>query len=189
MQKNVIVQVPLFRELFTTLLTQERICMKFFMNSQDVFPEEFLWTEGAMEVSLPGLVDGDVTRQLGFCFEAFPAEITQLPCSVRMLRNDVFGQFQFAFDGFSTVFTIVIEDLFPDKAMKCLLVRDEIVFVAKYPVTDSTFKSCFPLGGVGLETVLGVVISDQDRPECSVAVGTFECLVHFVLVIIYLVIQ
>ena len=91
--------------------------MKFFMNSQDVFPEEFLWTEGAMEVSLPGPVDGDVTHQLGFRFETFTAEITQLSCSIRVLRNYVFGQFQFAFDRFSTVFTVVVKDFLPDKAM------------------------------------------------------------------------
>ena len=101
----------------------------------------------------------------------------------------MFGQFQFPFDGLSTVFTVVVQDFLPDKTVESFLVRNEIVLVTKYPVTDPTLKSCFPLGGVGLETVLGVVISDQDRPECSVAVGTFECLVHFVLVIIYLVIQ
>ena len=134
--------------------------MKFFMNSQDVFPEEFLWTEGAMEVSLPGLVDGDVTHQLGFCFKTFTAEITQLSCRVRVLRNDVFRQFQFAFNGFSTVFTVVVKDFFPDKAMQRLLVRNEIVLVTKYPVTDPTFKSCFPLGGVSLEAVFSVMISD-----------------------------
>jgi hypothetical protein len=91
------------------------------MNSQDVFSEEFLWTEGAMEVSLPGLVDGDVTHQLGFCFKTFTAEVTQLSCSLRVLRNYVFRQFQFAFDSFSTVFTIVVQDFLPDKAMQCLL--------------------------------------------------------------------
>ena len=91
--------------------------MKFFMNSQDVFPEEFLWTEGAMEVPFPGLVNGDVTHQLCFCFKTFTAEITQLSCSIRVLRNYVFGQFQFAFDCFSTVFTVVVKDFLPDKAM------------------------------------------------------------------------
>ena len=124
--------------------------MKFFMNSQDVFPEEFLWTEGAMEVPFPRLVNGDVTHQFCFCFKTFTAEITQLSCRVRVLGNDVFRQFQFAFNGFSTVFTVVVKDFFPDKAMQRLLVRNEIVFVTKYPVTDSTLKSCFPLGGVRL---------------------------------------
>ena len=80
--------------------------MKFFMNCQDVFPEEFLRAEGAMEVSLPGFVDGDVTHQLGFCFKTFTAEITQLSCSIRVLGNDVFGQFQFPFDGFPTVMNL-----------------------------------------------------------------------------------
>ena len=124
--------------------------MKLFMNSQDVLPEEFLWTEGAMEVSFPGLVNGDVTHQLCFCFKTLTAEVTQLPCSVGMLRNYVFRQFQFAFNGFSTVFTVVVQDLFPDKTMQRLLVGNEIVLVTKYPVTDSTLKSCFPLGGVRL---------------------------------------
>ena len=51
------------------------------------------WAEGAMEVSLPCLVDGDVTHQLGFCFKTFTAEVTQLSGSVRVLRNDMFGEF------------------------------------------------------------------------------------------------
>ena len=162
--------------------------MKFFMNCQDVFPEEFLRAEGAMEVSLPGLVDGDVTHQLGFCFKTFTAEVTQLSCSIRVLGNYVFGQFQFPFDGFSTVFTVVVQDFLPDKAMQRLLVRNEIVLVTKYPVTDPTFKSCFPLGGVSLQAVAGVMISDQGRPECSVAVATFECFARLLLVIIDLMI-
>jgi len=96
--------------------------MKFFMNSQDILPEEFLWTEGAMEVSLPGLMNGDMTHQLGFCFKTFTAEVTQLSGSVRVLRNDMFGEFQLAFHSFSTVFTVVVENFFPDKAMQSLLV-------------------------------------------------------------------
>ena len=96
--------------------------MKFFMNSQDVFPEEFLWTEGAMEVPFPGLVNGDVTHQLCFCFKTFTAEVTQLSGSVRVLRNDMFGEFQFAFDCFSTVFTVVLKNFLPDKTMQSLLV-------------------------------------------------------------------
>ena len=144
--------------------------MKFFMNSQDVFPEEFLWTEGAMEVSLPGLMNGDVTHQLGFCFKTFTAEVTQLSCSIRVLGNYVFGQFQFPFDGLSTVFTVVVQDFLPDKTVESFLVRNEIVLVTKYPVTDPTLKSCFPLGGVSLQAVFSVMISDQDRPEGPVAV-------------------
>ena len=158
------------------------------MNSQDVFPEEFLWTEGAMEVSLPCLVDGDVTHQLGFCFKTFTAEVTQLSGRVRVLRNDVFGEFQFAFDCYSTVFTVVVKDFFPDKAMQRLLVRNEIVFVTKYPVTDPTLKSCFPLSRVRLQTVLIVMIPHQGRPECSVAVGTLEYFARLILVVIYFVI-
>ena len=85
--------------------------MKFFMNSQDVFPEEFLGAEGAMKVSLPGLVDGDVTHQLGFCFKTFTAEVTQLSRSIRVLGNDVFGQLQFAFDGFFETHDSVFKDV------------------------------------------------------------------------------
>ena len=162
--------------------------MELFMNSQDVLPEEFLWTEGAVEVSLPGLVNRDVTHQLRFRLKTFAAEVTQLSCSVRVLRNDVFRQFQFAFNGFSTVFTVVVKDFFPDKAMQRLLVRNEIVFVTKYPVTDSTLKSCFPLGRVRLQTVLIVMIPHQGRPECSVAVGTLEYFARLILVVIYFVI-
>ena len=120
----VTVKVPLFRELFTTLLTQKGIGVKFFMDGENVFPKEFLWTEGAMEIPLSALMDCDVAHQFCFCFKALTTEITEIALSIWMLRYYMLGQLQFSFYTFFTVFTFVLEDLFSDKSMQRFLVRN-----------------------------------------------------------------
>ena len=89
MQQFMIIKVPLLGKLFTAFFAKEGICVKFFMNSKNVFSKEFLWAKRAVKVPLSGLVDGNVSHQFGFCFKAFTAEIAKFSSGVWMLRNYV----------------------------------------------------------------------------------------------------
>ena len=147
-QQFMTIKVPLLGKLFSTLRAQKGIGVKLFMDGENIFSEEFLWTERAMKIPLSCLVDCDVAHQFGFCFKALTTEITEVALSVWMLRYYMLGQLQFSFYSFFTVFTFVLEDLLPDKSMQRLLVRDEIVLVSKYLVTDPTLEGRLPLAGV-----------------------------------------
>ena len=77
-QQHMTLEVSLLWEFLPTLLTDDWICMHFFVDHQNVLSEELLGAKGAVKISLPGLVHQDMTQQLYFSLETLAAQVAQL---------------------------------------------------------------------------------------------------------------